>query len=305
MSNLKVFDYHGLPVRYVQTGTGEPVIMLHNGGSSHAIWDEVVNRLSGDYELYALDLLGFGESAKPGYGYTLDNYVKMLSEFIDANVSPPVCLVGNCMGSAISLLYAYRHRKKVEALVLCNPLTEATFLGGWLGPLLRLREKFPELNRRVYRPLGRLRLTSGIGVLATLFQLGSLGRARGIHRNPELCACYARPGQMEALLGVLDDLPNYSIIDRLVPGDDFPPICTIWGLENKMLSPKAGRRLNATLRPLRQEWLPGCGHLVMLEQPDLVASIIDEFFKAVRSGSYHRRGTSLKATGRGRYHGAL
>lgn len=278
---MKVFDYHGLHVRYTQAGSGEPVIMLHNGGASHAIWDEVAERLSGDYELFTLDLPGFGDSAKPGCGYTLDNYVKMLSEFIDANSSSPVRLVGNCMGCAISLYYADKHPEKVEALVLCNPLTEATFLGGWLGPFLWMREKFPGLNRKVYKFLGRLRFTNFIGALTTLFQLGPLGRARRVYRNPELCACYASPGQMESLLGVLDDLQNYSVIDRLVPGDGFPPICTIWGLENRVLSPKAGCRLNATLRPLRQEWLPGCGHLPMLEQPDAVASIIGEFFKAI------------------------
>ncbi len=276
---MDVFDFHGLPIKYTRTGQGAPVIMLHNGGSSHAIWDEVSERLSGSYELFALDLLGFGDSAKPGSGYNLDNYVRMLDEFIDSLALSRVRLVGNCMGCAISLAFTDHSPERVEALVLCNPLTEATFLAGWLGPLLWIREQMPGINRQVYRLLGRLRLTNGIGSFATLFQLGPRGRSLKIHRDPELCSCYAGTGRMESLLGVLDDLENYSIVDGLVPREGFPPICTIWGLKNRILSPKAGRRLNATLRPARQEWLPDCGHLPMLERPDEVASIIDGFLR--------------------------
>jgi pimeloyl-ACP methyl ester carboxylesterase len=279
-SPLEVFHFHGLPIKYSRVGQGDPVVMLHNGGASHAIWDEVSDRLAGEYELFALDLLGYGESAKPGHGYTLDNYVVMLEEFVDSRGLSGIRLVGNCMGCAISLTYTDRHTESVKALVLCNPLTEATFLGGWLGPFLWMREHFPSLSRRFYRVLGRIRFTNWIGSLVTLFQLGPLGRARKVHRNPDLCACYANSGQMKSLLGVLDDLANYSVVDRLVPREGFPPICTVWGLENRVLSPKAGCRLNASLRPVRQEWLPGCGHLPMLEQPDEVATIIDEFFKA-------------------------
>ena len=62
---LESFDFRGLPITYEHTGQGEPVIMLHNGGSSHAIWDEVATRLAGNYEIFALDLLGFGVSASP------------------------------------------------------------------------------------------------------------------------------------------------------------------------------------------------------------------------------------------------
>jgi pimeloyl-ACP methyl ester carboxylesterase len=138
----------------------------------------------------------------------------------------------------------------------------------------------PGINRQVYRLLGQLKLTNGIGSFATLFQLGPRGRALKLHRNPELCGCYAATGEVESLLGVLDDLENYSVIDNLAPQRGFPPICTIWGLKNKIVSPKAGCRLNSTLHPARQEWLPDCGHLLMLERPDEVASIIDGFLQA-------------------------
>ena len=277
---METFDFRGLPITYEHTGQGEPVIMLHNGGSSHAIWDEVANRLAGKYEIFALDLLGFGNSAKPGTGYTLGNYVAMLEEFVSSRGLEKVALVGNCMGCAISLAFTDRYQDKVKALVLCNPLTESTFLGGWLGPFLWMRERMPGINRQVYRLLGQLKLTNGIGSFATLLQLGPRGRTLKAHRNPELCGCYAATGQMESLLGVLDDLENYSIIDKLAPREGFPPICTIWGLKNKIVSPKAGCRLNSTLHPARQEWLPDCGHLLMLERPDEVASIIDEFVQS-------------------------
>lgn len=274
---MESFDFRGLTVAYEHTGHGEPVIMLHNGGSSHAIWAEVATRLAGKYEIFALDLLGFGNSAKPGRGYTLDNYVAMLEQFVGSRGLGRVALVGNCMGCAISLAFADRHPDKVKALVLCNPLTESTFLGGWLGSLLWLRERMPAVNRQVYRVLGKLKLTNGIGAAATAFQLGPRGRALNVHRSPEIYGPYAATGQLESLLGVLDDLENYAVIDRLAPRPGFPPICTIWGLKNKIVSPRAGRRLNATLHPARQEWLPDSGHLLMLEQPDEVASIIDGF----------------------------
>lgn len=278
---LESFDFRGLSIAYEHAGRGEPVIMLHNGGSSHAIWTDVANRLDGKYEIFALDLLGFGSSAKPGKGYTLDNYVAMLEEFVSSRGLERVALVGNCMGCAISLAFTERHPDKVNALVLCNPLTEATFLAGWLGPFLWLRERMPGINRQAYRLLGHLKLTNGIGSVATAFQLGPRGRALKVHRNTEICGPYAAAGQMESLLGVLDDLENYSVIDNLAPQPGFPPICTIWGLKNKIVSPKAGRRLNATLHPTRQEWLPDSGHLLMLERPDEVASIIDEFLQTV------------------------
>ena len=80
---------------------------------------------------------------------------------------------------------------------------------------------------------------------------------------------------MQALLAVLDDMASYAAIDAFTPPDGFPPISTLWGAANRVLSPKAGQRLNQTLHPRNSVSLDGCGHLPMLERPGEVATFIE------------------------------
>lgn len=277
---METFDYRGLPIKYVRQGKGEPIVFIHNGGTSHTIWKDVLPKLAGRYEVFALDLLGFGASAKPETGYDLDNYIGLLEAFVDAHKLAPVRLVGNCMGSAMSLGFAMRRPNDVRAMVLVNPLTDATFSAGWLGSTLWLRKKAKGLSHVIYGGLGRVKLPRTVSEQSLAWQFGSIGRRKKLHLTPELCACFTAKGQMKSLTNVLDGLMEYARFDALRPGAGFPPVCTIWGLENRILSPGAGRRLNETLRPARQEWLEGCGHLAMLEKPDEVAAIIGEFFAA-------------------------
>lgn len=280
---METFDYKGLPIKYVRQGRGEPIVFIHNGGTSHTIWRDVMPKLADRYEVFALDLLGFGSSAKPDEGYTFENYLGLLGAFVDTHARGPVRLVGNCMGSAMSLGLAMRRPRDVRSLVLVNPLTDATFSKGWLGSTLWLRKNAPVISRAIRSSIGRLRLPSAIGEQSLAFQFGEIGRKKKLHLTPELCACFTAEGQTHSLLGVLDDLVTYAALDTFEPGPGFPPICTIWGLENRVLSAKAGRTLNQTLRPVREEWLEGCGHLPMLEKPDEVAAIIAAFFDEPRA----------------------
>lgn len=269
---MQTFEYRGSSIKYVRSGAGEPIVFLHNGGTSHAIWSEVTRELDG-FETFALDLLGFGASSKPERGYELDAYVDTLGAFVDAHGLASVRLVGNCMGSAMSLAFAMRRPEDVRALVLVNPLTDATFSAGQLGPMLRLQKRAPSVTSA----MPHVSLGAWLGKHALRFQLGAHGVERRVHERDDLCACYASGGQSRSLLAVLADLPNYAVLDRFMPPAGFPPICTVWGMQNRVLSPRAGRRLNETLRPVRQEWLEGCGHLPMLERPDRVAAILREF----------------------------
>ena len=277
---METYDHRGLKIAYEVSGRGEPVVLLHNGGLSRTIWRDVAPVLARRNEVFALDLLGFGDSARPGTGYTLDHHVEIVDGFIRELDLAPAALVGNCMGSAISLLVAARRPEVAYALVLINPLTEATFRGGGLGTLLALRRALPTFSAPV---VGGIRLVDPPRVLHRSIiraQLGAHGRDAGLDRDPDLCACYAGHGQSRTLLGIFDDLASYAAVDRFTPPLSFPPITTVWGLDNKMLSPEAGRRLNQTLRPVAEVWLARCGHLPMLEDPARVAAIIQAAVEA-------------------------
>lgn len=274
---MDTFRYQGHIIRYERSGAGAPVVFLHNGGTSHAIWSEVIPRLDG-FESFALDLLGFGESSKPARGYELEEHVAILKAFIDEHRLAPVFLVGNCMGSATSLSFAMRWPDAVRSMVLINTLTAATFKSGIYGPLFNLPQRSPALVSLMSKiPLG-----ARLGRYGVRSQLGRYGIERRVHERQDLCACYTASSQSRSLLSVLADIPRYAVLDRFVPPASFPPICTVWGLENQVLRAKEGRALVDTLHPARQEWLEGCGHLPMLDQPERVAVIIREFFERPR-----------------------
>ena len=93
-------------VFYKKSGAGNPgppVVFIHGigAGSSSFMWRKNFDELAKDFQVYALDLLGFGLSDKPASAsYSADLYVDLVSDFIRAVCGYPCNIIASSLGAA-------------------------------------------------------------------------------------------------------------------------------------------------------------------------------------------------------------
>lgn len=101
--------------------TGEPVVLLHGGGTDHAwlSWGEVLpTLLASGYRVIAPDMPGYGQSPPAAWPSTRPNLSRALAQLLEElKLSSPV-LVGISMGGSLALAQALEHPASVRALVL-------------------------------------------------------------------------------------------------------------------------------------------------------------------------------------------
>src|SRR6266568_910980 len=80
------FDSNGVPIRYVMSGTGEPIVLIHGWSASAEMWDPIRAELSNRYRVIAMDCRGHGRSGKPhepgAYGIEMVNDVVRLLDHL-------------------------------------------------------------------------------------------------------------------------------------------------------------------------------------------------------------------------------
>ncbi|MVU79918.1 alpha/beta fold hydrolase [Nocardia sp. ET3-3] len=272
---MEQFIFDGTRIAYTRQGeTGPPVVMLHSAGSSHLIWTAQMAALSRDYRCYAVDLPGYGESDKPLDGYTLERYTELICAFLLQHGLTDAGLIGNCVGSAVSLTLARRYPELFRAVIAINPLTESTAMHGNWRQGARLARRLPDGTARVlsdwHTPRWVARRTAR-----------SWFTTRRAYRECPYVAPLSSSGfPARALIYLVRDLSSFAALDDWPDRADLPPVCVIWGNQNRVLSAAAGRTVNARLRPDRAEYLDGCGHVPMLERAPEVTAIVTDFLAA-------------------------
>ncbi len=117
----KVFA-NGINIHYLQTGTGDDLVLLHGLGGNLAIWFlRAVDQLKNDFYLTACDLRGHGKSDMPPSGYTTDTMAEDLRGLLDALGMQEVNLVGHSWGADIAMHFTILYPERVRKLVVIEP----------------------------------------------------------------------------------------------------------------------------------------------------------------------------------------
>ena len=96
------------------------VLFIHGfTGSSHD-WDNIIIHLPENFNYYAIDLIGHGDSDSPAEKnlYNVDSLVNQLKEFSAKVINDKFIFIGYSMGGRIALSYAVKYPETLEGLIL-------------------------------------------------------------------------------------------------------------------------------------------------------------------------------------------
>ena len=235
---------------------GDAVVLVHGLGSSAVNdWPRLVRALAPHYDVFALDLPGFGKSDKGNKLYSPGNYVRVLEAAIAPRVGRPFHLVGHSMGAAIALAYAAAHPQRVKQLVLADmagvlsgPVyaeslakygigqktgipEDASWLDSMLGRVISGVEALPFSEEIVLRtPALRQQLLRGDPIMIAAFALGQHNFSRALRTAPM-------------------------------------PTLLLWGSEDKVAPLRTAQVASALMPQSRLELIAGAGHVPMSENP--------------------------------------
>lgn len=107
-------------VHYEVLGRGRPVILVHGWLGSWRYWIPTLQHLQSNYRLYALDLYGFGDSAKNPAKYNLEHQIALLEDFMVQLAINKAAFVGHGLGAIVVAEFARRYPDRVPRLIVIS-----------------------------------------------------------------------------------------------------------------------------------------------------------------------------------------
>lgn len=107
-------------VHYYEGGEGPPLVFVHGLGAESLNWVPAMLDFRHQFHVYAIDLLGHGDTEKPDIAYTIEQQSEMLRQFFDTKNITSADLVGVSMGGWVSLKLAIEHPEVVHRLVVAD-----------------------------------------------------------------------------------------------------------------------------------------------------------------------------------------
>ncbi|NEQ38766.1 MAG: alpha/beta fold hydrolase [Okeania sp. SIO3I5] len=265
-------------IQYTVMGTGQPLLLIHGFGASIGHWRNNIPSLAAvGYQVFALDLLGFGASSKPPIDYSMELWQQLIYDFWSEHINQPTVFVGNSIGALLSLMILADYPEISTGGILIN------CAGG-------LNHRPQELNFPLRFIMGMFtKLVSSPALGPFIFkQVRQKYRIRSTLKQvyinkeavtDELVEIIHRPscdaGAQKVFASILT-APAGPHPSELLPKIQVP-LLVIWG-ENDPWTPISGAKIYQDLadkvESIQFKPIPNTGHCAHDERPTIVNSLI-------------------------------
>jgi pimeloyl-ACP methyl ester carboxylesterase len=123
---------NGLDIHFLTLGKGDPLIILHGGGSGARAWKRNMEALSQRYTIFVPDLPGFGLSQPLAGPYYIAEMVAFVEDFARALGLNQFYLMGHSFGGGIALHYTLKNPSQIRKLVLVSSLCLGKEISWWV-----------------------------------------------------------------------------------------------------------------------------------------------------------------------------
>ncbi|TYQ27941.1 alpha/beta fold hydrolase [Pseudanabaena sp. UWO310] len=279
-------------VYFVKAGANlqrPPLLLVHGFGASTDHWRKNIADLSQEFEVYAIDLLGFGRSQKPAWEYSGDLWRDQLDDFISTQIQRPTVIAGNSLGGYAALCVAADRPQSVAGVILLNsagPFTDTNPLGSQkVNPLQKAISKTlqgvlrqPWANQLLFafvRQKSRIRST-----------LNKVYLDRSAVTDQLVEEIY-RPSCDEGAAQVFASVfssPQGKKVDELLKAIAVP-LLTIWGEGDPWMNSRSRGAKFREFYPALTEHYIHAGHCPHDESPAIVNQLIRDWYATALSQS--------------------
>lgn len=286
-SNLEkhFWTWQGHQIQYTVMGTGKPLVLIHGFGASLGHWRKNIPVLAASgYRVFAVDLLGFGGSAKPPLDYTLELWQQQLKDFWDTEIKEPTVFVGNSIGALLSMMLVSNYPEITAGGVLINCAGGLNHRPDELNlPLRLVMGVFTKLvSSKTIGPFLFNRIRQKSRLRRTLSQVYCTPEAITEELVEIIYQPSCDPGASEVFASVLTAPPGPTP-SSLLPKVKHP-LLVIWG-ENDPWTPITGATIYQQHREAGQDIeffpIPQAGHCPHDEKPDAVNPIILDWLSVI------------------------
>jgi pimeloyl-ACP methyl ester carboxylesterase len=123
-------DIGSIKVRYIKTGAGPNLVLLHTLRTHLDIFQGVIPHLARHFTVYAYDYPGHGWSDIPQADYAPEDFYKWTAAFLEALDIKQASVVGVSIGATIALVLAARDNPRIEKVIAVNPYDYGPAAGG-------------------------------------------------------------------------------------------------------------------------------------------------------------------------------